>query len=157
MKTKGLKASMEAAPQNGTPTGRLGSVTSPAGRIATVARPTPRPDPEVPEKPGRRRFTAEDKLRILREADACEEAGRLGALLGREGLYSAHLTDWRRQRELGTLAALAPKRRGRPGRHPLVRRVAELERENAHLTRRLQQAETIIEVQKKCPRCWGSP
>jgi hypothetical protein len=52
---------------------------------------------------------------------------------------------------------LTPKRRGRPGRHPLVRLVAELERENAQLKRRLEQAETVIEVQKKVSRRWGSP
>ena len=77
-------------------------------------------------------------------------------MLRREGLYSSHLTDWRRQRELGAWAALA-KRRGRPGRHPLAQRVAALERENAQLQRRLEQAETIIEVPKKSPRSWGSP
>ncbi len=61
----------------------------------------PIPDPAVPERPVRRRFTAEYKLRILREADACSEPGRLGALLRREGLYSSHLGTWRRQRDAG--------------------------------------------------------
>src|SRR3972149_3197258 len=82
-----------------------------------------------------------------------------GALLRREGLYSSHLTTWRRQREQGSLAALSPKKRGRPAvpPSPLARRVAELERENARLTHRLQQAETIIAVQKNSPRPWVSP
>ena len=69
-------------------------------------------DPEVPEKPKRRRFTAEYKLRILEEADGASEAGEIGALLRREGLYSSHLTNWRRQRREGTLAGLS-RRRGR--------------------------------------------
>ena len=117
-----------------------------------------RPDPEVVEKPVRRRFTAEYKVRILHDTDRCEP-GQLGALLRREGLYSSHLTEWRRQRAQGVLAALAPRRRGRPGEkpHPLARRVAELEQENTRLQRRLQQAEAIIEVQKKSPSSWGSP
>ncbi len=71
------------------------------------------PSPEVPEKPVRRRFTAEYKLRILAEADACTERGSLGELLRREGLYSSHLGTWQKQREEGVLAGLAPRRRGR--------------------------------------------
>ena len=69
------------------------------------------PSPEVSEKPTRRRFTAEYKLRILAEADACTERGSLGELLRREGLYSSHLSTWQKQREEGVLAGLAPKRR----------------------------------------------
>src|SRR3970040_614507 len=71
------------------------------------------PDPEVPAKPARRRFTADYKLRILRLADACTEPGSLGALLRREGLYSSNLTAWRRQRDEGTLASLKRKPGGR--------------------------------------------
>jgi len=86
-----------------------------------------KPDPEVPEKPTRRRFTAEYKLRILRLADACTEPGSVGALLRREGLYSSHLTAWRRQRERDVLDGLTPKKRGRKvaERNPLL---PELER-----------------------------
>jgi len=71
------------------------------------------PDPEVPERANRRRFTAEYKLAILKEADAASEPGQIGALLRREGLYSSHLVDWRRQRDAGALDALG-KKRGRP-------------------------------------------
>jgi transposase-like protein len=70
-----------------------------------------RPDPEVVPKAKRRRFSAEYKLRILREADACSEPGEIGSLLRREGLYSSHLSNWRRQRQSGTLAGLKPKKR----------------------------------------------
>lgn len=117
-----------------------------------------RPDPEVVAKPVRRKFTAEYKLRILREADACAP-GELGALLRREGLYSSHLTKWRQQREQGQLEALAPKKRGRKAQepNPLEQRVKELERENQRLRNRLQQAETIIEVQKKVSTLLGIP
>jgi hypothetical protein len=95
----------------------------------------------------------------LREADACAGSGELGALLRREGLYSSHLTTWRRQRDAGALSALAPKKRGRPATvtSPLARRVAELERDKAKLERRLKQAETIIEVQKKISEILGIP
>ena len=111
------------------------------------------------ERAARRRFTAEYKLRVLRQADACSGPGEVGALLRREGLYSSHLTTWRRQWEQGSLAALSPKKRGRPAvpPSPLGRRVAELERENARLTQRLQHAETIIAVQKKLSEALGIP
>lgn len=110
-----------------------------------------KPDPEVPEKPTRRRFTAEYKLRILRLAEACTEPGSVGALLRREGLYSSHLTVWRRQRERGALDGLKPKKRGRKvaERNPLLPELERLRKENERLTQRLTQAEIIIEVQKK--------
>ena len=117
------------------------------------------PDPEVPEKPRRRQYLAEYKLRILREADECQEAGELGALLRREGLYSSLLSTWRRQREEGSLSALEPRKRGRKARpkNPLTKRLAELERENRKLRERLEQAETIIEFQKKVSDILGIP
>lgn len=116
------------------------------------------PDPEVPEKARRRRFTASYKLRILEEVDRCTEPGEIGALLRREGLYSSLLSRWRRQREAGAEEALTPKKRGRKARpvDPQARRVAELERENARLREKLEKAETIIEVQKKLSRLLGS-
>jgi transposase len=109
------------------------------------------PDPVVAEKPVRRRFTAEYKLRVLSEADRSTGPGQLGALLRREGLYSSHLSTWRKQREEGTLAALTPKRRGRKA-DPGAALIAEnqwLKRETQRLAEKLRQAETIIEVQKK--------
>jgi transposase len=111
----------------------------------------------VPEKPVRRRFTAEYKLRIVREADGCDQFGQVGALLRREGLYSSHLSTWRQQREAGTLAGLTPKRRGRKASPdaPLVADNDRLKRENQRLTEKLRQAETIIEVQKKLSELLG--
>jgi len=119
----------------------------------------PIPDPGVLEKPVRRRFTAEYKLRILREADRSTEAGQLGAVLRREGLYSSHLTAWRKQRNTGTLAGLEPKRRGRKTAPdaPLVAENERLQRDNQRLAARLRQAETIIEVQKKLSEILGIP
>jgi transposase-like protein len=116
-------------------------------------------DPEVPEKARRRRFTAEYKLRVLQEADACSEPGEIGALLRREGLYSSHLVVWRRQRSDGTLEGLRPRKRGRKAQptNPLAKKVAELERENKRLERRLKQAEMIIDVQKKVSQILGTP
>jgi transposase len=109
------------------------------------------PDPEVVPRAKRRRFSAEYKLRILEEVDACHEPGQIGALLRREGLYSSHLTTWRRQREQGQLEALSPKKRGRKPSvdEALAKELTELKREKQRLEHRLQQAETIIEVQKK--------
>ena len=114
------------------------------------------PDPEVPAKAQRRRFTAAYRLRILKQADACKRAGELGALLRREGLYSSHLANWRRQREQGALRDMRGRRRG-PTPRPSDPRVKQLEAENRRLERKLQRAETIIALQKKLPRSWRSP
>ena len=120
---------------------------------------TPRPDPEVSDKPKRRRFTAEYKRKILQEADRCSKPGEIGALLRREGLYSTHLSKWRQQRASGEIAALAPKKRGRKPKRRDARdkRIAELERDNRRLQRKLAQAETIIDVQKKVASMLGIP
>jgi len=129
-------------------------------RLAASGPAGPVPNPAVPEKAVRRRFTAEYKLRILREADRCAEwPGQLGALLRREGLYSSHLTAWRQQRDAGTLAGLAPKRRGRKAspESPLVAENKRLRRETLRLTAKLRQAETIIEIQKKLSEILGIP
>jgi transposase-like protein len=156
---------MEEAVAGGTEGGRSPTgvppatvaATGPGGPVAGNGKPIP--DPAVPEKPVRRRFTAEYKLRILREADQCTESGQLGALLRRDGLYSSHLTAWRQQRNEGALAGLAPQRRGRKAAPdaPLVAENERLKRDNQRLTARLRQAETIIEVQKKLSEILGIP
>src|SRR3954463_76156 len=94
--------------------------------------------PELVEKAKRRRFTAEYKLRILRQAEACSRPGEIGALLRREGLYTSHLTAWRKQRDAGALAGLDRKR----GRKPR-------DAENAALRRRLERAEAELEKARK--------
>src|SRR3990170_306120 len=88
------------------------SVSNSAAPLRVVPPAAPA-DPEVAERAARRRFTAEYKLQVLRHAEACISPGDLGALLRREGLYSSHLTTWRRQREAGQLAGLTAKKRGR--------------------------------------------
>jgi transposase-like protein len=115
------------------------------------------PDPEVPEKKQRRKFTAQYKLRILEEADACDRTGQIGSLLRGEGLYYSNLTTWRRQKEEGLLDALSPKKRGRKKKekNPLAQKVTQLERENELLRKKLKQAETIIDVQKKISEILG--
>lgn len=116
------------------------------------------PDPEVPEKAARRRFTAEYKLDILRQTDHSRTPGEVGALLRKEGLYSSHLTTWRRQRDDGMLSALRPKRRGRKAsHHPLQSDVDRLRKENRRLQKRLQRAELIIDIQKKISQMLGIP
>ena len=117
------------------------------------------PNPEVSEKAARRRFTAEYKLKILQQAEACRGEEGIGALLRREGLYSSHLTTWRRQREIGLLSGLSPKRRGRKAspRNPLQPEVDRLRKETGRLQKRLKQAELIIEVQKKISQILGIP
>ena len=114
---------------------------------------------EVVAKARRRRFTAKEKLRVLREADRCTRPGELGALLRREGLYSSHLSAWRAARQRGELAGLAPRRRGPEPRRvdPRDRKIAELERETRRLQARLGRAEGLIEVQKKVSELLGIP
>ena len=119
----------------------------------------PKPDPEVPEKRPRRRFTAQYKLRILEEIDARNDQGHIGAILRREGLYYSNIGKWRQQRDQGVLHGLSAKKRGRKAKeaNPLSQKVAELERENRRLQKKLKQAETIIEVQKKVSEILGIP
>ncbi len=114
------------------------------------------PDPEVTERAKRRRFTAEYKLRILRKADACKGDGDIGALLRREGLYSSQLAAWRRQRDEIAKVGLKARKRG-PKAKAVDPRVKQLERENVRLKRRLEEAETIIEFQKKLSALLGIP
>ena len=157
---------MEEAVAGGTEGGRSPTGVPPATAAATAGGPQaatgngqPIPDPAVLEKPVRRRFTAEYKLRILHEADRSTAPGQLGALLRREGLYSSLLSTWRRQRDEGTLAGLTPKRRGRKANPdaPLIAENQRLKRETQRLAAKLRQAETIIEVQKKLSEILGIP
>ncbi len=104
--------------------------------------------PEVPERARRRRFTAEYKLGIVQEADRCSP-GEVGALLRREGLYSSHLSVWRRQRDTGALAAFGKKRGRKTKRSPEQDEIERLQRENGRLRHRLEQTEAIIAAQKK--------
>ena len=110
-----------------------------------------RPDPEVVAKPKRRQFTAQYRLRILEEAERCTEPGEVGRLLRREGLYSSHLTAWRKARRDGALRGLSSKKRGVKAkvRNPLEPRVHALEAQVARLEKELHKAHTILDVQGK--------
>lgn len=125
-------------------------------QIAAVA-PSAVPDPEVRAVAKRRQFTAAYKLAVLEEAERLSEPGAVGALLRREGLYSSHLSVWRRERDSGALEALS-RRRGRKAKlSSEQKRVAALEARCARLQRELDQAHTIIEVQKKLCTLLGLP
>ena len=128
-------------------------------RSKSVAEERTLPSSEVLEKPVRRRFTVDYKAKILAEADACTEVGQLGELLRREGLYSSHLTTWRKQRDEGALAGLTPRRRGRKAKpkNPLADEYKRLQRENERLKEQLRQAELIIDVQKKVSEMLNIP
>src|SRR5882672_5756308 len=150
--SRGLLSPPGAGPERAQRNREESEGPAPGGRPDQVGAPVVAHDPEVLEKPVRRRFTAEYKLRILSQADACgNQPGKVGELLRREGLYASHLSTWRKQRAQGTLAALAPKKRGRKARQPdpLAQENQRLRRENERLAARLRQAETIIDVQKK--------
>jgi transposase len=136
---------------------RSGEAANAAGGQAPGPRPAV-PDSEVVARPHRRRFTAEYKRSIIDQADAAKDAGAVGALLRREGLYSSHLTTWRRQRKQGELDALTPKKRGpKVVVSPLVKQNRELQAANARLLKKLKNAELIIEVQKKVAALLGNP
>ncbi len=104
------------------------------------------PDPELVEQAKRRKFTAEYKLRIVEEADACTGAGEIGELLRREGLYTSHLTYWRKQRREGALAGLG-RARGRKPADRRERELAELRVRNQRLEGELVKARKVIEIQ----------
>jgi transposase len=117
-----------------------------AGRASRARVPDSAPDPELVERPRRRRFSAEYKLRVLGEADACTRPGEVGALLRREGLYTSHLTYWRRQRDAGALKALS-RPRGRKAANRRDVENAELRRRAERAERELEKAKRVIEVQ----------
>jgi len=127
--------------------------------VATGALPVSRPDPEVVAKPQRRSYTAEYKLRILREAEAAAVTrGAVGALLRREGLYSSLLVNWRRERAQGMREALTPQKRGpKSKRNPMAEEMQKLQRQNARLNEELRKAHFIIDVQKKVAALLGHP
>ena len=132
-----------------------------SGEASTSGRPggggARPPDPQVRAKAERRRFSAEFKLQVLREADRCKP-GETGALLRRHGIYSSHLSVWRRERDSAAKNGLTRKRgRKTVEVNPLSPRVAQLEREKRSLEQRLQRAELIIEIQKKASALLGIP
>ena len=97
------------------------------------------PDPEVVAKPTRRQFTAEYRLRIVEEADRWTRPGEVGRLLRREGLYTSHLSAWRKARRSGSLQGLTPKKRGaKPAESNLLSsKVRQLEAKVARLEKEL--------------------
>ena len=135
---------------------------SEGARRATGEPPAPAtvaPDPEVVAVAKRRQFSPAYKRRIVRAADACKAPGEVGALLRREGLYSSHLSHWRRELEAAEKDALSAKRRGpKPDANKAHgRRVEGLERDVARLQRKLERAEQIIDAQKKLCEVLGLP
>ena len=120
------------------------------GRRPTVVPAPVAASPELSDRPRRRTFTAQDKLRILAESDRAAATGGIGAILRREGLYSSALTNWRRQRDAGAIGGLSPVKRGPKTTDPtpLASELTRLQQDNARLTRRLTRAEAIIDIQK---------
>jgi len=106
------------------------------------------PDPELTDRPRRRKFSAEYKLRVVQQADTCTRPGEIGALLRREGLYTSHLTTWRRQRDQGALLALR-RPRGRRKADPRVAEQAQWQRRAERAEAELAKARHVIEVQGK--------
>ena len=138
---------------------RRASGVFPAGASANGAEAPLDTETEVVAKAQRRRFTAEYKRRIVREADRCTTPGAIGALLRREGLYSSHLATWRAARDRGELEGLAPKRRGPKvvTPDPRDKKIAEQEREIGKWRKRAERAEALVEVQKKVAALLGTP
>lgn len=123
-----------------------------------AAAAVPLPDPEVSAQSQRRRFTPAYKARIVEEAMACTEQGQVGALLRREGLYSSALTLWRRQYQSGALQGLKDDKRGRKRtRDARDQELDRLRREIERLNKKLNQAELIIDIQKKVAAMLGNP
>lgn len=128
---------------------------APTSRDGTAPEPRSQGTLEVVPKAKRRTFTAEYKARILREAEAVAgNRGGVGELLRREGLYSSHLTEWRKDARQGLLKGLA-KKRGRPARSAESRELEQLRRDKTRLEEKLRKAEIIIDVQKKLASLLG--
>ena len=127
-----------------------------SANVVTVPGESSR-EAEVVAKATRRRFSAEYKLKILREADACKKPGEIGALLRREGLYFSNVKTWRAQRRKGELEGLAQKKRGPSPKekNPLAAKVAALEREVARQKARAERAEALVDLQKKVSEILG--
>lgn len=132
-------------------------ISSPQAKSRAPGATESVPDPEVPGVAKRRHFTAAYKLSVLEDADRCSSAGEIGALLRREGLYSSHLSMWRRERAAGALAALGRRRGRKAVLTAEQKRLGALQAENVRLKRELEQAQTIIEVQKKLCTLLGLP
>jgi len=98
-------------------------------------------------RPTRRRFTVDEKLRILAEYEAAATPEARGLVLRREGIYSSHIALWRQKRNSGGKAALDRKRGPKP--HPEARELEKLRRQNQRLVARNQQLEKIVEIQGK--------
>ncbi len=128
-----------------------------AGQASESSPALAMPEPEVRALPKRRQFSAAYKLSVLEEADRANDFGAIGALLRREGLYSSHLSMWRREREAGALEALSRRRGRRAKLTAEQKRAAALEAQNAKLQRELEQARLIIDVQKKLCTLLGLP
>jgi transposase len=137
--------------------GAAGAATAVGLRPPTASAPAAAA-PELSDRPRRRTFTAQDKLRILAEIDRAP-AGGTGAILRREGLYSSGLSQRRRLRETGALGAKTSVKRGpKPAvRNPMAAELAQAKKENARLMRRLEHAEAIIAIQKKVAALLGLP
>ncbi len=122
--------------------------------MTVMTKPT-----EVSPKARRRQYTAAEKLRILREADACAgQKGAVAALLRREGLYSSHLATWRKQRDAGQFGP-SPRKRGPVPTPPDARdeQIAALERRLRKAEARADRAERLVELQKKVSELLGAP
>ena len=141
--------------------GPAGPATEGARRATGVAGPagpsraTP-PDPEVPARGERRTFTAEYRLGILKQADACKKPGEVGALLRREGLYSSLLVNWRRHREQDARQEMRGRRRG-PKPRVVDPRVKQLRRRIANSSESSRERKRSSRSKKKLPSSWGSP
>jgi transposase len=148
------------ATRNGTarPASQETGIDSAWGDLTRGGREAPGPNPEVLARPKRRTYTGEYKQQVLAEADAARGSGEIGAVLRRHGLYSSHLTKWRKERKAGILEGLAPQKRGPKSKtNPLAVENQKLRRDNERLADRLRKAEIVIDVQKKVAMLLGLP
>ena len=115
------------------------------------------PDPEVAEKAQRRKFSAEDKKRILDEVERATGHGGIGAVLRREGIYSSTLYSWRKERDAAVHKAFSQKRGPQSKRNPLAGENEKLRRQNRRLQEDLEKAHIVIDVQNKVAKLLGYP
>ncbi len=142
-----------SAPADSTQVVKATESTTP---LSTLTTPEQTPNPEAVIRSGRRRFTADYKLKMLKEIDQCSSVDESGAILRREGLYSSQICEWRKARTAGALSALSKKRGRHVKKSPQEVQIEQLKKETERLRSKLDEAEAIIDIQKKVSEILGN-
>ncbi len=132
----------ESISKNGQATDKTPETSTPLQSLSPV------PDPQVIQKPTRRRFSTAEKIRILKLADACQKPGELGELLRREGLYSSSIASFRKQQAEGKFHPKSAEQAKAQRKHKEADRQREARKLQA-MQKEIQQLRGLLDLQKK--------